>query len=124
MRDFIDFYPLYTRFWNNHNNSRFFSFLYIVFYWNNNLSYVLASQTQQLKKVKIFKEHKRPTLLFIQRFFKIQNYCFALTGVKYGRRRKTIFLYFEKSLNKQGVGLLCSLNIFTFFYCCVCEAKT
>ena len=44
-RDVIDLYPLYTRFSNNHNNSRLFSFLYIVFYWNNNLSYVLASQT-------------------------------------------------------------------------------
>ena len=28
-------------------NSRLLSFLYIVFCWNNNLSYVLASQTQQ-----------------------------------------------------------------------------
>ena len=28
-------------------NSRLFSFLYIVFSWKNNLSYVLSSQTQQ-----------------------------------------------------------------------------
>ena len=28
---------IYTRFENNHNNSRIFSFLNIVFYWNNNL---------------------------------------------------------------------------------------
>ena len=34
------------------------------------------------------------TLIFIA--------TFALTGVKYGRRRKTIVLYFEKSLNKHG----------------------
>ena len=35
---------------NNHNNSRLVSFLYIVFYWNNNLSYVLALQTQKKKR--------------------------------------------------------------------------
>ena len=32
---------------NSHNNSRLFSFLFIVFYKNNYLSYVLTSQTQQ-----------------------------------------------------------------------------
>ena len=42
------------------------------FYWNNNLSYVLASQTQQ----------KRPTPVFIKLFFKIQNYCFASPTVR------------------------------------------
>ena len=45
--------------------------------------------------------------------FSKQIVVFALTGVKYGRRRKTIVLYFEKSLNKHGS---CSFMLFKYFY--------
>ena len=49
---------------------------------------------------------------------------FALTGIKYGRRRKTIVLYFEKSLNKHGSRSFMLIKYFYLFHCWVCEAKT
>ena len=48
--------------------------------------------------------------------FSKQIVTFALTGVKYGRRRKTIVLYFEKSLNKHGSRSFMLINIFTFLF--------
>ena len=45
------------------------------------------------KKVKIFKEHKRPTPLLIQRFFKIQNYCFASPTVLHACQSKSNNLF-------------------------------
>ena len=47
--------------------------------------------------------------------FSKQIVTFALTGVKYGRRRKTIVLYFEKSLNKHGSRSFMLIKIFLPF---------
>ena len=54
--------------------------------------------------------------------FSKQIVTFALTGVKYGRRRKTIVLYFEKSLNKHGSRSFMLIKYFYLFFYCVCEA--
>ena len=56
--------------------------------------------------------------------FSKQIVVFALTGVKYGRRRKTIVLYFEKSLNKHGSRSFMLIKYFYLSFYCVCEAKT
>ena len=41
---------------------------------------------------------------------------FALTGVKYGRRRKTIVLYVKKSLNKHGSHSFMLIKYFYLFF--------
>ena len=50
--------------------------------------------------IEIFSSNYDGSLVFF--FFYKQIVTFAPTGVKYGRRRKTIVLYFKKSLNKHG----------------------
>ena len=44
---------------------------------------------------------------------------FALTGVKYGRRRETIVMYFKKSLNKHGSHSLMLIKYFYLFFTAV-----
>ena len=48
------------------------------------------------------------TLIFIA--------TFALTGVKYGRRRETIVLYFKNSLSKHGSHSFYVFMLFKYFY--------
>ena len=43
-------------------NRHLFSFLYIAFYWNNNLSYVLASQKKKGKHILINTKERLPCL--------------------------------------------------------------
>ena len=73
------------------------------------------------KNIEIFSSNYDGSLVS----FSKQIVAFALTGVKYGRRRKTIVLYFEKSLNNhESRSFMLIKYFYPFFYCCVCEAKT
>ena len=51
-------------------NNRTFSFLYIVFYWKNNLKLCVYSlvDTGVKSLLKVLNQHKRATPVFIQRF--------------------------------------------------------
>ena len=77
----VDLYP----FLKHHNNSGIFSFLYIVFYWNNNLKLCFSlADTAVKKQVKIYLLNLKEGLpCLFSDFFKIQNYCFASPTVLY-----------------------------------------
>ena len=66
--------------------------------------------------VEIFSSNYDGSLVF---FFYKQIVTFAPTGVKYGQRRKTIVLYFKKSLNKHGSHSFMLIKYFYLFFTAV-----